>query len=558
MAEPGSALPGGFVLGALSHADRVGVIYEARGPGGQVATAYALHPLHVDELRDWFEANAALGLSLRHPNLVTVYAAGETHNGLPVMITERIAGRTLRARIAAADLLMGAEFQRLVRALASALDHLHGLSPPVLHRAIMPEHVVTTPDGGLKLLAVGYADRPHHGAAKPSYLSPEEICGQRLSPASDVFSLASLAFEVLTGRPAFPGDAGAVLAAVQRGALPWVGAAASEALAPLNRVLHRAWSPDPRDRPSRAGGLASEIDEALRLVPAALLAVRRSPSEPNAARMMSSQRALRAATLPSGMPRPVSAPAHASSASSMPTFRAASVAPSPRASSASASGTYAALGHTTGAFAVPPPPRVPSGLTALESPAEAGTAPSEAPRPRSVTPPQAPPPDDIPARLFVDTDDAVLIMEPSLIDDRAVLEAIEREPPPEPVNPITAEAVTRDEPGRLQVIQKRVVLKAPPPPDAVADPPAPALALAPRATTGVRPAAFDRAPTALADPDERRPSWSRWRPRSAPPPAASWNEREIRFTPRLLALIVLGNVALTALIVWGVVALTRR
>ena len=52
-----------------------------------------------------------------------------------------------------------------------------------------------------------HADRPHHPAAKPSYLSPEELSGEgELSPASDVFSLASLAYELLTGALPFQGD----------------------------------------------------------------------------------------------------------------------------------------------------------------------------------------------------------------------------------------------------------------------------------------------------------------------------------------------------------------
>lgn len=591
MAESGSALPGGFVLGALSHADRVGLIYEARASGGaRTATALVLHPLHLEELQEWFEGNAALGLALRHPNLVEVYAAGETHNGLPVMVTERVEGRTLRARIASSDLLIGSELLRVVRAVASALDYLHARTPPVLHRALMPEHVVTTPDGGVKLLAVGHADRPHHAPAKPAYLSPEELLGAATVPASDVFALASLTFEVLTGRPAFAGDASNVLAAVQRGTLPWVGVVPSEALAPINRVLHRAWSFSPRDRTARAGVFAQELEDALRVVPQSLLSVRRPMREPTPMRgtTIPPPRGLRAATIPPPSQHPPSqhppsqhppsqhpaiqaAMAQRTSTRPMPSVPGRMLTPFPMALMTPRAGPAA--------IALPPPPRVPTSLAAmvLESTSDPGEPPIELvqERARAASPsyvrelsetrtPTQPPPAhaEVPARLRVDTDDAVLILEPSVIEDSAVIDALDDDelPPPEPVVPAAPAAndVPPDEritdvPGRVQVIQKVVVFEPPrtsPAPEPAAPPPAPTPS---QLATVSSSAASDE----LAVADLRRRSWSQWRPQVAPQPAP-WQERELRFTPRLLVTIILANVAITTAIVWLMVTLMKR
>lgn len=283
MATPGSLLPGGFTLGPLSHADRVSLIYEALpvdDDGPRKAAAQVLHPLHVDELRDWFEKTAALGRSLKHPNLVEVYALGYTHNDLPVVVTEWVEGRSVRARLASGEVFPVGEVLRIVREVASALDYLHGRATPVLHRVVMPETVMLTSSGGMvKLLAVGHADRPVHPAAKPSHQSPEELEGHALSPASDVFSLASLAFEVLTGRPAFVGNATSVLTAVHRGALPWVATTPSEALVPLDDALHRAWSLDPRERFATAGAFAAAFEEAVQRVPSVILSTRRAIRE---------------------------------------------------------------------------------------------------------------------------------------------------------------------------------------------------------------------------------------------------------------------------------------
>lgn len=284
MASPGSQLPGGFILGALSHADRIGLVYEAFPAEGRghKSRALVLHPLHVEELREWFERTAVLGRGLKHPNLVEVHALGYTANQLPVMITEWTDGRTLRSRIASGEVIPVAEIRRVIDEVAEALDYLHGRHPPVLHRVLMPETVLIPPEPQpVKLLAVGHADRPQHPASKPNYLSPEELDGSyELTPASDIFSLATLAFETLTGRPAFPGNgAAAVLNAVQRRLLPYIALAPQEGLEPLDELFHRAWSADPSRRPVSASAFAMELAEALEQVPGTLLTSRRTLRE---------------------------------------------------------------------------------------------------------------------------------------------------------------------------------------------------------------------------------------------------------------------------------------
>jgi Protein kinase domain len=279
MASPGSLLPGGFSLGRLSHADRVGLVYRARPTDAadkRSACALVLHPLHVDELRDWFERMAVLGRSLRHPNLVEVYALGYTSNDLPVVVTEWVDGRTLRADLASGRAFSGAEAMKILRDVTAALTYLHSRTPPVLHRALMPETVmITSPMGTVKVLAVGHADRPHHPASKPSALSPEELMSEGLSVASDVFSLASLAYELLTGRPAFAGGTMQVLTAMRHGVFPSVTSLTNDSAAPIDAVLRRAWSFEPHRRHASAAVFFEELDAAVSRVPSSALAMRR-------------------------------------------------------------------------------------------------------------------------------------------------------------------------------------------------------------------------------------------------------------------------------------------
>ncbi|MDB4929558.1 MAG: hypothetical protein JWM10_2042, partial [Myxococcaceae bacterium] len=284
MASPGSQLPGGFILGALSHADRIGLVYEAFPAEGRgvKSRALVLHPLHVEELRDWFERTAVLGRALKHPNLVEVHALGYTANQLPVMITEWTDGRTLRSRLAGGEVIETGEIRRIIDEVASALDYLHDRSPPVLHRVVMPETVLIPPSPlPVKLLAVGHADRPQHPASKVNYLAPEELIGEvALTPAADIFSLATLAFEALTGRMAFPGNsASAVINAVQRRVLPYIALAPLEGLEPLDELFHESWSVDPGQRPASAGEFAARLARALESVPATLLTSRRTVRE---------------------------------------------------------------------------------------------------------------------------------------------------------------------------------------------------------------------------------------------------------------------------------------
>lgn len=298
MATPGSLLPGSFVLGRLSHADRVGLVYRAHhaeNRDARPASALVLHPLHVEELREWFEKMAVLGRSLRHPNLVEVYALGYTANELPVVVTEWVEGKTARNELASGRAFPPSEVARIVREVAAALDYLHRRTPPVLHRVIMPETVLlSAPSGTVKLLSVGHADRPQHPAAKPAYLSPEELSGEgSLSPASDVFSLASFAYEILTGQVAFSGNPHTIIAAIYRGALPRLGA--SEGSAEVEAVLHRAWSQDPSRRFQSAGAFSDAFAGALADLSGVVTTGRRP----------SSNGPMRAPTFPAAGPAPV-------------------------------------------------------------------------------------------------------------------------------------------------------------------------------------------------------------------------------------------------------------
>ena len=174
--------------------------------------------------------------------------------GLLVVTATAAEGATsLRMTLDAAGPLDPPDCVRIVRVVASVLDVLHGASPQVLHRRLSPDTITLIgPQREVRVeecgLAQALVDAGLVNARVPlqarQYLSPDELL-QRPSPRGDIFALASVAFECLTGRPAFLGATEASLsAAILRGVRPSVSTLRSDVPAAVDAVLARAWSAD--------------------------------------------------------------------------------------------------------------------------------------------------------------------------------------------------------------------------------------------------------------------------------------------------------------------------
>ena len=157
---------------------------------------------------------------LDHQNLVAVLDAGEDrlrHRDTVWFAMELVEGPDLRTLLRQGGALDGAAVRRILAGLLAALEVLHQAG--VVHRDLKPANVLLTaePSAGprwdVKLvdLGIAYHSRTDHltddgqilGTA--AYLSPEQVSGKPLGPASDVYALGLLALEALTGRLAFPG-----------------------------------------------------------------------------------------------------------------------------------------------------------------------------------------------------------------------------------------------------------------------------------------------------------------------------------------------------------------
>ncbi len=173
-----------------------------------------------DRLRFLAEARALAGI--KHPNIVTVYDVGEA-GGRPFFAMELIEGRTLAELVTAGRVPVERTLD-ILNALAPAIDRLHEAG--LVHRDIKDANVMVTPVGRVVLMDLGIAlatggprlTEPGGGMGTPESAAPEQIRGEDVGPAADIYALGVLAYELFAGRLPFTGDATHVLYA--QAALP--------------------------------------------------------------------------------------------------------------------------------------------------------------------------------------------------------------------------------------------------------------------------------------------------------------------------------------------------
>jgi Tol biopolymer transport system component len=181
--------------------------------------------------------------ALDHPNVCTVYEAGETAEGQLYLAMACYDGVTLKRRLERGPLEVAEALHialQVARGLAKA--HRHG----IVHRDVKPANLMITEDGIVKILDFGIAKRPEQTLAAPllgtpGYMSPEQARGREVDPRSDVWSLGAVLHEMLTGRPPGPEGCGPEVPPEIGGVLSRM-LDAGALLADLS-ALERAWTP---------------------------------------------------------------------------------------------------------------------------------------------------------------------------------------------------------------------------------------------------------------------------------------------------------------------------
>ncbi len=197
----------------------MGVVYLARDPliDRDVAIKTIVLPPGLDEervkefqARFLREARAAGRMS--HPAIVTIYEADEGKtDGHPFIVMEFVEGLPWNLKIRQHTFPDPEQVMHLAREIASGLDYAHRNG--VVHRDIKPANIVQTPDGRVKLMDFGIAKVPTSELTRegqflgtPAYMSPEQVMGRAVDGRSDLFSLGTVLYELLTCQKPFPGE----------------------------------------------------------------------------------------------------------------------------------------------------------------------------------------------------------------------------------------------------------------------------------------------------------------------------------------------------------------
>jgi serine/threonine-protein kinase len=213
---------------------------------------------------------ALVGASVSHPNLVSVYDVETSEEGDVVIVMEYVEGETLRHTIARRQRLPPSDALPILAGAAAALDAIHQRG--IVHRDVKPANILLGAHGTVKVADLGIAsvvDRTRittSGAVlgSLSYMAPEQLDDAPATPAMDVYALAAVAYELLSGQKARREANPVALAyAISTQPPPDLRQVWPEAPAEAAELLMRAMSRDPNERPSSAGQLVGRLQAAL-------------------------------------------------------------------------------------------------------------------------------------------------------------------------------------------------------------------------------------------------------------------------------------------------------
>jgi non-specific serine/threonine protein kinase/serine/threonine-protein kinase len=193
-------------MGTVHLAERSDAEYE-----GRVAIKLVSRGMDSDLVLRRFRAERQILAGLAHPNIARLLDGGTTAEGLPYFVMEYVEGTHILEYARAARLSL-AEGVQLFRGVCDAVSFAH--AKLVVHLDIKPGNILVTPAGIPKLLDFGVArivdprvarsadpTVAAHRMLTPEYASPEQIRGERLTTASDIYSLGVVLYRLLTGRP---------------------------------------------------------------------------------------------------------------------------------------------------------------------------------------------------------------------------------------------------------------------------------------------------------------------------------------------------------------------
>ncbi len=231
----------------------------------------AVKRLHADspaDVEQRFVREARMGAFLNQPNLVSIFDTATDSEGV-LIVMEYVAGESLAEALKRGPLPAG-RVVAMVRDLAAALDHVHGHG--IVHRDVKPGNVLLREDGVTKLVDLGIATASDQTRITSSgmvlgtaaYMAPEQLEGGETGPATDIYALAVVAYEALSGRRARSGKTPMELAhRIATSPPPDLREQLPQTPELAAVVLKQGMARDPAERPRSAGELSTRLARAL-------------------------------------------------------------------------------------------------------------------------------------------------------------------------------------------------------------------------------------------------------------------------------------------------------
>ena len=247
----------------------MGIVFEGTADGQDpVALKVVTTELSQDEVfLKRFRREVAAAEKISHPNVVPVLGHGE-EGGLPYLVQRLIPGGSLADRVAVRGALELPYTVELLAAAAEGIDALHAAG--LVHRDIKPANILLDGDtpyvsdfGLAKDSQASNLTRPGQALGSLDYMSPEQIRGEDVSPATDVYALGCVMWECLTGGPPYGGRPSMrVLFAHLQEPPPELSAVRPELSPAVGRAVTRALEKEPEDRPAGAAAYVAGVARA--------------------------------------------------------------------------------------------------------------------------------------------------------------------------------------------------------------------------------------------------------------------------------------------------------
>jgi len=260
----------------------MGIVYLGQDPRINRTTAIKtfrfgddFDPEDVKEMKEKFFREAESAGTLSHPNIVTIYDAGDEHD-LAYIAMEYLEGENLEKYTKKEHLLPMLRVIDYVADIANALDYAH--QKGIVHRDIKPANIMLLNTGIVKITDFGIAritaiSQTQTGIVKgtPYYMSPEQFSGLKVDGRSDIFSLGTMLFQLLTGKLPFYGEnPAALMNNIMNTPHPNPKSLNTKIVTPLVTIIDKGLEKDREKRYQRASQMSAHLREVRKKIDAAI------------------------------------------------------------------------------------------------------------------------------------------------------------------------------------------------------------------------------------------------------------------------------------------------